>query len=289
MSRAFRPDALQVAVEAGDLALAVREHDRLRDRLLADQPDQGAPLQLAARCRHQHRVDRVDRGRRAADLDPGRVAQELLDDPAHAGRHGGGEQQRLPPAGEQGQDTLDIGHEAHVEHPVGLVDHEDVDAAEQHLAAVEPVEQAAGGRDQDVDAPLQRLLLVAHADAADQQRHGQVEMLAVDLEILRRLGRELARRRDDHRARHPRPGPAVGQDMQHRQDERGRLAGAGLGDADHVAAGQHHRDGPGLDGGGLGVARVGDGPEDRLVETEVRKADGKHFCSCQGETVPIIL
>ena len=59
-----------------------------------------------------------------------------------------------------------------------------VDAAQQHLAAVEPVEQAAGRGDQDVDALLQRLFLVAHADAADQQRHGQVEILAVDLEIL---------------------------------------------------------------------------------------------------------
>ena len=189
MSRAFRPDALQEAVEAGDVALAVGEHDRLGDVLLRDQPHQRPALELAAR----HRDQRPRRPRRPwwpgarPRSAPGRCRKRSM-----IRRTPGGmvaeNSSVWRAAGEQAQDPLDVGHEAHVEHPVGLVEHDDVDAAQQHLAAVEPVEQAAGRGDQDVDALLQRLLLVAHADAADQQRHGQVEILAVDLEVLRPSG-----------------------------------------------------------------------------------------------------
>ncbi len=51
------------------------------------------------------------------------------------------------------------------------------------------------------------------------------------------------------------------QALEHRQDERGRLAGAGLGAGEDVAAGEDERDRLGLDGGGLGVALVRDRAE----------------------------
>ena len=47
--------------------------------------------------------------------------------------------------------------------------------------------------------------------------------------------------------------------VEDRQGERGGLAGTGLGGREHVAAGEHERDRPGLDGGGLDVALLGDG------------------------------
>ena len=65
--------ALQEAVEAGDVALAVGEHDRLGDVLLRDQAHQGAALELAAWHLDQDRIDRVHRGGGACDLDPRRV------------------------------------------------------------------------------------------------------------------------------------------------------------------------------------------------------------------------
>ena len=49
------------------------------------------------------------------------------------------------------------------------------------------------------------------------------------------LGGELARRFEDERARHARPRAALLEGAQHRQRERRRLAGAGLGDAEDVA------------------------------------------------------
>ena len=57
-------------------------------------------------------------------------------------------------------------------------------------------------------------------------------------------------------------GPGGVQPLEHRQDERGRLAGPGLGAGEHVAAGEDERDRLGLDGGGLGVALLGDGAEE---------------------------
>ena len=81
-------------------------------------------------------------------------------------------------------DFLDVRDEAHVEHPVGFVDHQQVAVVEHDLAAAEQVHQPARRGDQHVDALFQRLDLVAHLHAADQQRHRERVVLAVFLEIL---------------------------------------------------------------------------------------------------------
>ena len=70
---------------------------------------------------------------------------------------------------------------------------------------------------------------------------------------------EFARRLEDERARHARAGAALFEHGEHRQHESGGLAGAGLRDAEHVAAGEHVRDGLFLNGGGGLVAGRFDG------------------------------
>ncbi len=124
------------------------------------------------------------------------------------------------------------------------------------------VEQPAGRGDQDVDAAVQLAVLLIEGDAADQKRHRQLVVLAVALEAFGDLGGQLARRLQDQRARHARFGAAAGQDLDHRQGEGGGLAGAGLGDADDVAAHQHLGDALGLDRRRRGVAAVGHSLED---------------------------
>jgi hypothetical protein len=52
------------------------------------------------------------------------------------------------------------------------------------------------------------------------------------------------------------------QALEHRQDERGRLAGPRLGAGEDVATGEDERDRLGLDGGGFRVALLGDGAEE---------------------------
>ena len=148
-------------------------------------------------------------GRRAGDLDPLGIAQELGRQLLDRRRHGRREQQGLPVLGQLRADFLDVGDEAHVEHPVGLVDDQQLAVVEHDLAAAEQVHQPAGRGDQHVDALFQRLDLVAHLNAADQQRHRERVVFAVFLEILGNLHRQLARRLEDQRARHPRPAAAM--------------------------------------------------------------------------------
>ena len=96
-------------------------------------------------------------------------------------------------------------------------------------------------------------------------------VLRVLPEALLHLHAQLARRREDERARAAR---AVDQPVDDRQRERGGLAGAGLREADEVAPAQRERDRVALDRRRSGVARVRDGREDALVEAEVLETDG---------------
>jgi len=61
------------------------------------------------------------------------------------------------------------------------------------------------------------------------------------------------------------------QSMQDRQREGGRLAGAGLGDAAKVAAGQDRRDRLRLDRRGRGITPVGERLKDGRAEGEIGK------------------
>ena len=112
------------------------------------------------------------------------------------------------------------------------------------------VEQAAWRGDHHVGAAVKLAILILVGHPADQERHGQIVVLAENFEMLRDLRRKLARRRKDQRARHAGSCPASLEPRQHRQHERRRLAGAGLGDAEHVATCDGMRYGLGLDGSG---------------------------------------
>ncbi len=181
--------------------------------------------------------------------------QELVGDALDFRGHGGGEKQRL--AGERHQlaDALDVGNEAHVQHAVGFVDDEQLNAGEQQAATLEMVEQAAGRCDEHVNAAHQLGVLIAEGDAANEQRHVQLMVLAVFDEAFLDLRGEFARRLKDEGARHAGAGAALLEHRDHRQGESGCLAGAGLGNAENVAAGENVRDRLSLNGSGGGIAR----------------------------------
>ena len=65
---------------------------------------------------------------------------------------GGREQQALLFLGHQRQDLLHVGQEAHVQHAVGFVEHQDLDGGQVQVALLLQVEQAARRGHQDVDA-----------------------------------------------------------------------------------------------------------------------------------------
>ena len=97
---------------------------------------------------------------------------------------------------------------------------------------------------------------------------------AVFLEALLHLGGELARRGQDQRARHACPRASGFEPRQHRQHVAGGLAGAGLRDAEHVAAGHGDRDGLHLDGSGFGIAGGLDGSLHFRAEPELSEGCG---------------
>src|SRR5215468_3618786 len=101
------------------------------------------------------------------------------------------------------------------------------------------VEQATRGRDENVDAAGELRILVVKRDATDQQRDVELLTGAVLFEAFLNLRGELARRLEDEGARHSGARAAMLEPGEHRQREGGGLAGAGLRDAEHVAACEH--------------------------------------------------
>ena len=261
---------LERAEQDVHVALAVAEDERALDRLGADQRAQRGALVLALAGDLDQRLHHgIGRRARRVDRDLLGVHQEGVGQAPDLRRHGGGEEHGLTDLRQQADDALDVGNEAHVEHAVGLVDDQDLHAGEQDPAALEQVEQAARGRDQHVDAALQLPLLLGDRRAADQERLGERVVLAVDLEALGDLGGQLARRLQDQRAGHARPGAAAGQDVDHGEREGRRLAGAGLGATEQVAAHEHIGDGFFLDRCGLGITGFFHRLEDLGAEAQI--------------------
>ena len=241
---------LQGAVKDGDIALAVAEDDCvLQVRRVPDQLPQGLSLLVILAARRHEALD-DGRGCRsgAGHLDLHGIVQEGIGKALDLRRHGRGEEERLAGERHQLHDALDIRDEAHVEHAVGLVDDEQLDAGEQELAALEMVEQAAGRGDQHVDAAGDLGILIAEGHAADEEGDGELVIDPVLVEVVLDLGGKFPGRLEDERARHARPGPAGFQQGQHGQREGRRLARARLRDAEHVPPREHVGNGLSLDG-----------------------------------------
>ena len=255
---------LQRAVQRADVALAVAEHDGVLEVFLGAD---GAAQDIAFFGLVRGRGDEVlgngrGGGGGLGHLDLHRIIEELGNKALNFRRHRRREEERLAARRDQFADALDVGDEAHVEHAVGFVDDEDLDAGHQQAAAFEMVEQAAGRCDEDVDAAREFRVLVAEGEAADEERDREFVVRAVAVEAFLDLGCEFAGRFEDERARHSGPCAALFEARQHRQREARRLAGAGLGDAENVAPRDDVRDCFRLDGRWRRVARRRDGGQD---------------------------
>ena len=177
-----------------------------------------------------------DRGRR--DVDTRRIAEDFSRELGNVRRHGRREQKCLALLTASGDDLPYVADEAHVEHAVGLVEDENRDLVEIHMALSVKVEETARRGDQNVDALLQRLDLLALPDAAEDNGGAEVKLPAISAKAIVDLARKLARRRENKRMRTSggaRPS-LLGQAMQNRQREGRGLAGAGLSDAKQIPA-----------------------------------------------------
>ena len=156
----------QVLDQAVGAVLHAREDEHLVPVVLLDEVDQQVLLHLAADRVHLLR-DQLGGLVAARDLDQHRRVQEPVGDRLDLVAEGGGEEQALLLLRQHREHLLDVVDEAHVEHPVGLVEDEDLDVREVERALAVVVEQAPRRGDEDVDAAAQLVDLRLHADAAE--------------------------------------------------------------------------------------------------------------------------
>ncbi len=115
---------------------------------------------------------------------------------AIAGGHRGGKQQRLPIARHLGNNTPQIGQETHIEHPISLVEHENLHRPEVDEALVHQIEQSTGGGDERIDAVLQVADLGTLIDATEDDGMPKSSMAAVGAKAVADLRGQLAGRRE---------------------------------------------------------------------------------------------
>ena len=231
----------------------------------AQEPRQPVGL-LAGRDVLDGVADGAGGGVAAADLDQRRVRHDGAREAEDLVRHRGREEQRLA-LGRQGvDDAPDVGPEAHVEHPVGLVEDQRLEAVELR-ARPHVIHQAARRGDDERDAGRQGPRLRLHRRAAVDGHAADAGVVAEALDVVVDLDRQLAGRRQHQHAGAGRLGRRPGgvgggrrgqQPIDQRQHEGGRLAGAGLGAGDDVAAAADQRQHRRLDRRGVREAAVAD-------------------------------
>mmetsp|Transcript_173979 Transcript_173979/g.423203 ORF Transcript_173979/g.423203 Transcript_173979/m.423203 type:complete len:271 (+) Transcript_173979:589-1401(+) len=200
-----------------------------------------------------------------ADLYVHCVAQVVGREVAHLARPGGAEHHGLPVRRNGLDERADLGLKAHVQHAVGLVQHEVRAAVEVKLPALKVVVEPSGRAHDEVPALTHLTELrstgctAVHTDRLDADPAAEALGLRLD------LAGELAGGRH-HQHGGPTLGPGVEELREGGQEEGQRLAAARLGDADEVTT--LGRDGPavGLDRRGRCKAQVEDARHDRLGE-----------------------
>ena len=258
--------------------LGARKHDHALQRGVGQNGFQQGFL-AAGRYVIDPLVDGFDRRRLGRDLDPDRVRQDFARQGRDLARHGGGKQQGLALLRHFADDFPYVVDEAHIEHPVGFVEHEIFDRVERYMSLAHEIEQTARSGDDDFNAARQSGGLRFLADAAEDHGLAQMQMLAIGAEFLADLDRQFAGRRHDQRARAARSviGAVLRKLMQNGQRKGARLAGAGLGDAQNILAGEQLGNGLGLNGGWGFVVSFGQRTLDRIGQAEFREFTDVHL------------
>ena len=272
------PRLMELSGELVRVRLGGREHDRLPQPVVREAGLEQAVAVLEAVHVEHVLVDRGVGRARVLHLHPLRLAQQARGDVAHGARQRGGEAHGLALGVQRARDQQHVVGEAHVEHAVGLVEHQHFHAREVDPALVELVHQPPGRRHQHFvrrrEQPVLQLIGLAAGDA-----HGG-GALHPARERLRGLGHllgEFARGREHQDARTATAAPFAAHDPGERgQHERCGLAGAGGRRGDQVAAGEQDRDRARLHRRGLGDAHAGQRRVEGGDDAEVGKSSGSH-------------
>ena len=222
--------------------LGAHEHERAADA----RGDDGGHLHLVELVDLEEAVlHLLDGGLGRVDLVLDRVADPVTDQAGDVVVQRGREEHGLVLARDAAQEPDDLGQEAHVDHAVGLVEHEHLHVLERDVAAADQVDQAAGGGHDHVVAAVGGLDLAVHGRAAVDGGDGAVDGLGQRRQHVADLHGQLARGHE-----HQGGGPArlgLGRALEEGKAEGEGLARAGLGLAADVAAGEGVADGELLD------------------------------------------
>ncbi len=260
--------AFQLLREAVRAVLGAGEHQHLVPVPLFDQMRQQMPLVLLGDFVHRL-VDTVGRRVARGNLDRHRIAQEAVRELPNLFGIRRGEHQILPLRRQQFQDLADRANEAHVQHAIGFVQHEDANAAQIQDALLGKIQQPAGCGDQQIAAAAQGIDLRVDADTAEHHDRAQTHVLPVVDRALGDLGSQLPGRSQNQRAWQAALGAA--ELLQDRQYESGGFAGAGLGLCEDVAALENGGNGTGLNRSRGCVALVGDSTQQLGNQPEIIK------------------
>ncbi len=140
------------------------------------------------------------------------------------------------------------------------------------------VEQAARRRNDDIQSALQRTDLAVFLYPSKNDGLAQFHLRGIGFELLADLDRQLACRRQNQRPRAADIflGPRIAEFVQDGQRESAGLAGAGLGDAQHVPALHQAGNGFRLDGCGGYVITCRQGTQYRIGQAEIREFNTVH-------------
>jgi hypothetical protein len=201
------------------------------------------------------------------------IGEQAARERGDLGWHRRREEQVLPALRKHAGDPPDGLDKTKVEHAIGLVEDKDFGLAKARRAAIEMILETARGRDQNVEAARERLDLGAMRHAAENDRGGERQTRAKASKTLGDLARQFARRTEhQHAAAIARGGaPVCRKIIKNGKREGRRLASAGLGYANEVAASHDRGNGLRLDGGWLRVTLFCQGMEKRRGEAEPGK------------------
>ena len=179
------------------------------------------------------------------DGDHLRAIAEVINQFTHARIHRRGEKVRLALRGTRAKDRAHIAHKPHVQHAIHFVQHDNIERRQCQCGTLHVVLDAPRRANDNARPTLEVGELWSHGCAANQQRRGHARHpLRKRAHLLQDLLCELARRRNHQHARCRLLDEAVDDG----NSKRHRLAGPGIGNANHVTPGQRHGDSPVLDG-----------------------------------------
>jgi hypothetical protein len=190
---------LQVLDEAVGSPLRAHKDERSAAVLVAKLPDKSLELRMGPDVDEAVHDVAAALGGGAVDV-AARLAGVRRCLPACRALERRREEQRLAITRHAGDDPIDCRLEAHVEHAVGLVEHQYADVCEAELAPLEQVFEAPGSRDHDVGTSGE-LCLALETDPTVDDRDGQGASMRNVAQLANDLAGKLSGRSENERRR----------------------------------------------------------------------------------------